>query len=122
MPLLERIGVQSRIMDYVRVLSGVRVNVPIAGTRGAPRLDFSKVDIGSLVQKAIQLLLQEQLSETIGDILERPEADNPDQEEKDKPETRPADKIEDQLRDTLFDLLRETLDEKGEKDKQKGTK
>jgi len=65
-PLLRRFGVFGSLGDYVRVLSEVRVEVPIVGLRLAPRLDLSKVDVLALLRQAAQMLL----AEKVGNILE----------------------------------------------------
>ncbi len=64
-PLLEQLGVDGSL-DYARVLSDVRIDIPVAGTRNAPRLDTARVDIKPLLEKAIKLLLLEQAGSILG--------------------------------------------------------
>ena len=67
--LLERLTVLGPVADYARVLEGVRVVVPLMGTRGKPRLDFAEVDIGPIIQRAIEILLREQGGKILGDLF-----------------------------------------------------
>ena len=61
--VLAALNIAGPTADYARVLekAGVRISIPIRGTRGAPRLDLSKVDTKPLIQDAVKGLLQEQL-------------------------------------------------------------
>jgi hypothetical protein len=54
--LLEMAGVKGPTAQYAGVLEGARVDVPIAGTRTSPKLDFSKVDVRPLVEQAVKNL------------------------------------------------------------------
>ncbi len=65
-PLLEQLGVVGGSLDYARVLSDVRIDIPVAGTRNKPRLDTAKVDIKPLMEKALKLLLLEQAGSILG--------------------------------------------------------
>jgi hypothetical protein len=52
--LLRRMGVQGPVVDYARYLKDVRIKIPVAGSRKAPRLDFSRVDAKPLVEEAVK--------------------------------------------------------------------
>ena len=52
--LLERLGVRGPVADYARALTGSRVDIPLVGTRLNPKLDLSRVDVGSLVERAVK--------------------------------------------------------------------
>ena len=67
--LFRRFGIGGPIADYARLLEGVRVVIPIIGNRIKPDLDFSEVDIGSLVNKAIEQFRIEQIGKTVEDLL-----------------------------------------------------
>jgi len=67
--LLERFGVGGRVLEIARILSGARLEIPIAGTRRAPRLDLSKVDVRSLVIRALMNLAAEQDGPGLFDLL-----------------------------------------------------
>ena len=54
--LLQMAGVKGPTAQYAGVLEGARIDVPIAGTRTSPKLDFSKVDVKPLVEQAIKNL------------------------------------------------------------------
>jgi len=100
--LLDRFGVRGPVADYARVLDGVRVEIPLVGTRMNPRLDFSKVDIGTLIQQAASVLLSEQAGQIIGDILKPPRSAPR------SPDTQPADQVDlDGLLAPIFDLLKD---------------
>ena len=67
--LLEQFGVVGPIGDYARLLSGVRIEIPLKGTRENPKLDMAGVDIGPLIEKAAELILLEQGVKILEDIL-----------------------------------------------------
>ena len=71
-PLLRRFGVVGALGDYVRVLTGVMVEIPIAGSRLAPRLGLAQVDVVALVQQAVQKLLLEKVGGLLESILDPP--------------------------------------------------
>lgn len=54
--LLKRMGVRGPLSDYAGVLADVRVDIPIVGTRTHPQLDFSRIDVGGLVRRAVERL------------------------------------------------------------------
>ncbi|MCB9867618.1 MAG: hypothetical protein H6816_13415 [Phycisphaerales bacterium] len=51
--VLERVGVRTGTAEYARLLAGLRVDVPVVGTRQNPRLDFSQVNVKSLLDQAL---------------------------------------------------------------------
>jgi len=59
--LLKRLGVQGPLSEYARVLAGTTLNIPVRGAAGKPVLDFSQVNPGSLIQKAMEATLQERV-------------------------------------------------------------
>ncbi|NLX13554.1 MAG: hypothetical protein GXY44_07875 [Phycisphaerales bacterium] len=85
--LLERFRVRGPIVDYARLLSDVRVEIPVGGTRDQPKLDLSQVDIKPFVELAIRALAGETaggLLRDVGGLLTpdrsspQPPADQPD--------------------------------------------
>jgi hypothetical protein len=53
--VLEKVGVRgSSGLNYAKLLTGLRVDVPLVGTRQNPRLDFSQVNVKSLLDQAIR--------------------------------------------------------------------
>jgi hypothetical protein len=50
--LLRKLGLGEQAEEYARLLEGARLELPLAGTRLAPRLDLAKVDVRALVRKA----------------------------------------------------------------------
>jgi hypothetical protein len=54
--LFEIAGVKGPVAQYASVLEGVRVDVPLIGSRTDPRLDFSKIKFDNLVQQAVKNL------------------------------------------------------------------
>jgi hypothetical protein len=51
--LLKRMGVREPALAYAQRLSGLRVDLPIAGSRDNPQLDFSRVDVAKLVKEIL---------------------------------------------------------------------
>jgi hypothetical protein len=104
--LLERLGVRGRIVDTVRVLEGVRVRIPIAGTRLKPRLDFSKVDLGALIRRAAAALLAERAADLARDAAKddakKPKDGRPEQPREDQKDGKPRGS----LLDSILDVLR----------------
>ncbi|MDY7010961.1 MAG: hypothetical protein SVV80_09460 [Planctomycetota bacterium] len=98
--VLEKFGVRGPVIDYARLLAGARIDIPVIGTRLNPRLDFSKVDIRPLINRAIQALLAEQAGKMLEDVLK-------DHRKKDKdPEDKDNNEDADPLLDSLLDLLK----------------
>ena len=54
--LLGAVGVKGPTSEYVRVLEGIRIEIPLVGTRQRPRMDLSKVDVKALIQQAVKKL------------------------------------------------------------------
>lgn len=48
--LLAKLGIRGPTAEYVKMLAGTRIDVPLVGTREQPRLDFGKVDTKKLLQ------------------------------------------------------------------------
>jgi hypothetical protein len=63
--LLQQLGARGPVAQYASVLKGQRIDVPISGMRGEPKLDFSKVNIEPLVQQAIKNVASQGLQEGI---------------------------------------------------------
>ena len=102
--LLERFKVSGT--QYVRFFEGIRVKIPIVGTRLNPRLDLSKVDIRPLIQRAIRAFLAEEAAKRAAEVLKpkrpttRPRP----------PTTKPAPTSpEQQLIESIFDMLQDRL-------------
>ena len=89
--LLERLGVRGPVSEYARKLTGSRVDIPIVGTRLKPKLDFSRVDVESLISGVIQ----EEAGQKLGDLLRGLQGDDKkdkkeeDQKKKKKRRPRP---------------------------------
>jgi len=98
--LLERFGVRGPVADYARLLSGLRVEIPLAGTRLAPRLDLGKVDLRPLIQRAVELLLIEQAARTLREVVG---AGGPASRPAEAPDTQPRERTP---LDLIFDILR----------------
>lgn len=52
--LLERFGVRGPVAEYAKLLAGTRVEIPMVGTREQPKLDFAKVDMKPLIERAVR--------------------------------------------------------------------
>ncbi len=63
--LLQLAGVKGPLVQYASVLQGIRVDVPIVGTRTASKLDFGRIKIQPLVKQAIRKLAEEGVKEGI---------------------------------------------------------
>jgi len=77
-PLLQRFGVQGPVMDYVRLLEGASVDIPVIGTRLDPKLDFAQVNIQPLIERALDNLLREKAQEVLKDIFKTRKTKKPD--------------------------------------------
>ncbi len=102
--LLEKFNVRGPVIDYARLLAGARVDIPMVGSRLKPRLNFSKVDIRPLIDRAIKSLLAEQAGKMLEDLLKdrRKKDKDPKDKDKDKDKTEEIDPF----LDSLFDLLK----------------
>lgn len=70
--LLTQFGVAGPVVPYAAVLKDMRVDVPIVGSRTAPKLDFAKVNIKPLIEQAARKLTIEGGLETARDLLPVP--------------------------------------------------
>ncbi len=52
-PVLDRLGVKGPAGGFTKELSGLRVEVPLVGTREKPQLDFAKVDKAKLLKQLV---------------------------------------------------------------------
>ena len=52
--LLRKLGVRGPAAEYAKALSGMRVDIPIVGTREQPQFDLSKVDVDGLLKGVLQ--------------------------------------------------------------------
>jgi hypothetical protein len=52
--ILEKVGMKAGVADYAKLLAGLRVDVPMVGTRQNPKLDFSQVNVKSLLDQAVK--------------------------------------------------------------------
>jgi hypothetical protein len=55
--LLKKLGVGGSAEQYAKLLDGVRIDLPILGTREKPNLDMAKVDIQPLLKKAAEKMI-----------------------------------------------------------------
>ncbi len=99
--LLRLRGVRGKGADFARVLSGVRVVIPILGTRLQPRFALGEVDVGPLIRQATQALLAEQA----GRLLEGVGRPGPRADDRDDLNPKRA-------LDSLLDLIRGDEDRK----------
>lgn len=72
--LLSRLGVKGPVVEYARILTGARVEIPLVGTRENPRLDFSKVDVQALMKDAV---LKVDPAQQIGELLKGLQGEEP---------------------------------------------
>jgi hypothetical protein len=104
--MLERFGAKGPVVDYARVLAGMRVEIPVTGTRLEPRLDLANVDVGPLIEYAVGILVTEEVGKVLEDVLGGEiKQDTPPNEPKQPADTRPRDDAQ-ILLEELFDLLR----------------
>lgn len=68
--LLQRLGVKGPVVQYAQVLTGSRVDIPIAGTRENPKLELSKVATDSLIKEAIKRTTEKGAGDTIKGLTE----------------------------------------------------
>jgi hypothetical protein len=62
--LLQKLKVPGASEEMASALDGLRVDIPIAGTRANPRLDLAKVDIGALLKNIAS-------PDAIGNVLKK---------------------------------------------------
>lgn len=91
--LLERFGVQGQLVEHSRALAGVRVDIPVSGTRRAPRLDLSAVDIKPLIAQATRKTIEGEAGQAIGRLIgtSTGPADQPGRERRDGKDSAPPD-------------------------------
>ncbi len=70
--LLEKLGVKGPALAAAEQLTGLRVDIPVAGTRERPQLDLSKVDVKKLLSEAILKQKPDEGVKKILDILKPP--------------------------------------------------
>ena len=112
--LLEQFGIKGPTRDYVRLLADTRIDVPLAGTRLQPKLDFSKVNIQPVIDKAAQTLIKEKSSEVLDKILKSQSLPPPEPQKQEKTEPKPKTEpktepkpVEQQIFDIFTDILKE---------------
>jgi len=96
--VLERFGVRGPVQEYALLLANTRLDIPLAGSRLHPKLDFEKVNIKPLIQKAAEMMLKKQ----VGTVLEKillPKSAEPNQPQAKKPR-------EQEIIDILSDILK----------------
>jgi hypothetical protein len=52
--LLQRLSSGGKVLQYTKALEGLRVEIPIVGTRENPQLDFAKVDVRGLLERGLK--------------------------------------------------------------------
>jgi len=60
--ILEKVGLGVGAAEYTRLLAGLRIDVPVGGTRKNPRLDFSQVNVKSILDQAVRKRGEETLT------------------------------------------------------------
>ncbi|HUW84816.1 MAG TPA: hypothetical protein VMZ31_18695 [Phycisphaerae bacterium] len=82
--LLARLGAKGPVAEYARVLSGLRIDIPLVGTREKPKLDLARVDVKSLVERALKELSGEKLDGLLRGAIR----DQGKEQDKQTPKTR----------------------------------
>jgi len=67
--LLRDLGVRGDTERYAALLAGSRVEIPIVGSRLAPKLDLAKVNIAPLIEKAAAGMVSQQAGGVLGGVL-----------------------------------------------------
>jgi len=106
--LFKKLGVAGPVQQYAQVLTGddSRIDVPILGTRLAPKI--GDIDIKPIVDKAAKALLKKQGGGLLNKVL---------QGEKKPDETKPEKKKSDKRKPSALDLLKAVTDIQKEMDK-----
>jgi hypothetical protein len=61
--ILERAGMRVGAAEQARLLSGLRIDIPVGGTRKNPRLNFSQVDIKGLLDNVVRKRTEDALTD-----------------------------------------------------------
>ncbi|HPF39855.1 MAG TPA: hypothetical protein P5081_21425 [Phycisphaerae bacterium] len=67
--LLQRLGVKGPVAQYAEVLTGSRIDIPIAGTRENPKLELSKVATDALIKEAIKRTTEKGAGDALKGLL-----------------------------------------------------
>lgn len=67
--LLRKLGVSGGLGQYAKALAKTRIDIPLVGTRENPQLDFSRVDVKSLVEQAVAASAGQTLDNAVGNLL-----------------------------------------------------
>jgi len=86
--LLERLGIKGPTLEYAKLLSKVRVEVPIVGTRNNPKLDFAKVDVRGLMEGVLKQSPEQAVEQLLGGIQK--DVLGPKPSSKPPPDKKPA--------------------------------
>ncbi len=107
--LLKKLGVGASAVKYAELLEGARIDLPIVGTRMKPGLDFSKVNIQPLLEKAAKRMLDKEVGGLLDGLIKpgkRAKPEPPDQSDRPGPTTQESTtKPEDALIKGIFDAL-----------------
>ena len=116
----ERSQSNSAANQYASALRGLRVDIPIIGTRLNPKLDFAAVNIDALIKKALDKILRQQTGDVLDQIFKKnspapqpapapqpPNTPNPTPQPTPQPTTpdQPDQNLEDQILDIFFDII-----------------
>ncbi|MCF7958192.1 MAG: hypothetical protein K9M57_07080, partial [Phycisphaerae bacterium] len=119
--LLDKMKVRGAVGDYVRLLAGARVDIPMTGTRQNPQLNFGQVDLKPLIDKAVKALIKEQSGNLLDDLLggkKKKEKNSPDGNSgSDGATEKPKEKS---VEREVFDIFMGVLE--GQKEKEKKDK
>jgi len=126
--LLKKLGVGGSAEQYAKLLDGMRIDLPILGTREKPNMDMAKVDIQPLLKKAAEKMIGKEAGGLFDGLLKGKKPGSPAPAPQPAPTPAPGkpdrpgpatqkapQKPEDMLMRGIFD----TLDQL-EKDKGKG--
>lgn len=80
--LLEGLGIKGPTSQYAKALEGMRVEIPMGGTRGSPKLDLAKVDVKGLVTEAIKKMGGKGIGDMLPGVLKPGGSETPDKPSK----------------------------------------
>jgi len=107
--LLKKLGVGGSAAQYAALLEGARIDLPMVGTREKPGLDFAKVDIRPLIEKAAEKMLKKKAGGLLDGLFGPGKSGNPapgGQLDQSGPATQKSpEKPEDMLIKGIFDTL-----------------